>query len=88
MELRFLRDIDGREIDFVLLQNGKPKLAVECKSGERGSSPWATYFRKRTQIPEFYQVHRGSRDSGDASKDVRILPLSTLCSEVLPLKLP
>lgn len=88
MELRFLRDIDGREIDFVLLQNNKPKLAVECKTGERGSSPWASYFRERTSIPEFYQVHRGSRDTGDAKKGIRILPFSTFCTEIIPLILP
>lgn len=56
MELRFLRDIDGREIDFVILQNGKPKMAIECKTGEKSPSRVHNYFRERTNIPEFYQV--------------------------------
>lgn len=88
MELRFLRDIDGREIDFVLLQNGKPKMAVECKSGERNSTPWAGYFRNRTAIPEFYQVHRGTRDYGHAMKNNRVIPFTKFCAEVLPLNPP
>lgn len=29
MELRFLRDTDGREIDFVVLRDGRPEFAVE-----------------------------------------------------------
>ena len=39
MELRFLRDTDKREIDFVVLQNKKPVFAVECKVGEKNLSP-------------------------------------------------
>ena len=38
MELRFLRDIAGREIDFVVIKNKKPLFAVECKSGEKNVS--------------------------------------------------
>lgn len=88
MELRFLRDIDGREIDFVILQSGKPKMAVECKTGERGPSPWALYFKNRVNIPEFYQVHRGSRDYGHATKDIRVLPFTKFCSDILIFKKP
>ena len=31
MELRYLRDTDKREVDFVVLKNKKPCFAVECK---------------------------------------------------------
>jgi len=35
MELRFLRDTDKREVDFVVLKDGTPEFAVECKTGEK-----------------------------------------------------
>lgn len=35
MDLRFLRDTDKRELDFVVLKDDKPLFAVECKSGEK-----------------------------------------------------
>ncbi|MGB6340073.1 MAG: ATP-binding protein [Candidatus Aminicenantaceae bacterium] len=35
MELRFLRDTDKREIDFVVLKDRKPMFAVECKTGDK-----------------------------------------------------
>ena len=35
MELRFLRDINLREVDFVILKEGEPVFAVECKTGEK-----------------------------------------------------
>lgn len=68
MELRYLRDNDLREIDFVVLKDKKPLFAVECKTGDRQLSPHISYFRQRTPIPEFYQVHRGSADYGSSAQ--------------------
>lgn len=82
MELRFIRDTDGREIDFVVLQEKKPLFAVECKSGEKQPSPHLAYFRQRTSIPRFYQVHLGSGDSGSAEKSSRVLPFHVFCQEL------
>lgn len=81
MELRFIRDTDKREIDFVVLKEKKPIFAVECKSGEKQSSPALRYFRERTDIPRFYQVHRGSADYGNAETSARILPFTRFCEE-------
>lgn len=83
MELRFLRDTDRREVDFVVLKGRKPLFAVECKSGERSVSPAIRYFAERTSIPRFYQVHLGGRhyESGAAT----VLPFQTFCRE---LRLP
>jgi predicted AAA+ superfamily ATPase len=81
MELRFLRDRDGREVDFVVMQNTKPLFAVECKSGERQLSKHIAYFKDRTNIPEFFQVHQGSADFGNEKTTGRCLPFWTFCKE-------
>ncbi len=81
MELRFLRDTDRREIDFVVLQNQKPRFAVECKSGEKSPSAAIDYFRQRTEIPAFYQVHLGKRDYV-AHDGTRVLPFGIFCREM------
>ena len=82
MELRFLRDTDGREVDFVVLREGRPEFAVECKSGDRRAAPACRYFRERTPIPRFYQVHLGAGDFGDAACDTRVLPFAAFCAEL------
>ncbi len=82
MELRFLRDTDGREIDFVVLRDGRPEFAVECKSGDRRASSACRYFRERTEIPRFYQVHLGTGDFGNATSDTRVLPFVAFCAEL------
>ncbi len=82
MELRFIRDTDKREVDFVVLEDKKPLFAVECKTQERGFSPSAFYFKKRTSIPKFYQIHLGTKDVGDENSGIRILPLTTFVREL------
>ena len=81
MELRYIRDTDRREVDFVVLRNQRAEFAVECQSGEKAPAAACRYFRKRTDIPEFYQVHPGERDFGDAKAGVRVLPFPTFCRE-------
>jgi len=80
MELRFLRDTDRREVDFVVLKDRKPLFAVECKTGERSLSPAIRYFAERTSIPRFFQVHLGDRhyQTGAAT----VLPFRTFCREL------
>jgi len=80
MELRFLRDTDGREVDFVVLQGRKPLFAVEVKTGERAVSPSIRYFKQRVPIERWYQVHLGRKDV--LVDGVRILPFGTFCGEV------
>ncbi len=81
MELRFLRDTDKREVDFVVLKNNKPLFAVECKTGEKSISPHLFYFQKRTQIPHFYQVHLGSSHR-QVSDRISLMPFQDFCKEV------
>ena len=79
MELRYIRDRDGREVDFVVLKDNAPLFAVECKVSETALMPSIKYFRERTSIPEFYQVHLGTKDIGSANKAGRSLPFWKFC---------
>lgn len=52
MSLHFLRDLDGREVDFLVCCEGKPWFAVEVKSGKKKSR--LRYFLDRIEIPFAY----------------------------------
>jgi predicted AAA+ superfamily ATPase len=80
MELRYLRDTDGREVDFVVLRNRTPEFAVECKTGDKSVSEAARYFAERTRIPVFYQVHRGK--SHFQSGRITVVPFSRWCRDM------
>ena len=80
MELRYLRDTDKREVDFVVLRERKPIFAVECKSGEKAVGAAIRYFAERTPIPRFYQVHLAERHFSTGK--ITVLPFVRFCEEL------
>jgi predicted AAA+ superfamily ATPase len=47
MELRYFRDVDRREVDFIIVEEGNPLHFVECKTSGREVSPSLLYLKKR-----------------------------------------
>ncbi len=81
-ELRYFRDtVTEKEIDFIVLQKGKPLFAVECKTGERDLSKTLQKNCARLKIPKLYQVHRGKKDYG-TDETGRVLPFTKFCKEL------
>lgn len=58
VDLRFLRDRSGREVDFLMLLGEKPWFAVEVKLNDEQPSSSLAYFKERLDIPFAYQVLR------------------------------
>jgi len=55
-ELFYLRDVDQREVDFLVTIDGRPWFAVEVKLNDTALSQNLLYFRDRLSIPYIYQV--------------------------------
>lgn len=47
MELRFFRDLEQREVDFVILQNNKPIEFIECKQSKRPIDKNLVFLKKK-----------------------------------------
>jgi predicted AAA+ superfamily ATPase len=47
IELRYFRDVDRREVDFVILEDGKPIHFIECKISGKNLSPALKYLKVR-----------------------------------------
>jgi predicted AAA+ superfamily ATPase len=47
MELRYFRDVDKREVDFVLLRDSQPIHFIECKKTRREINPALRYLKRR-----------------------------------------
>ena len=57
IELCYFRDTDKREVDFIVLKNKQPVLAVECKLKAKNISPDLKYFKSKFPKTECVQVH-------------------------------
>lgn len=74
LELRYFRDVDGREVDFVVTENRKPLLAVECKLADEPANKGLSYFKHKFPACECIQVAAsGTRDSMTA-EGIRFTP--------------
>jgi len=47
IELRYFRDVDKREVDFVIVENNQPSQFIECKLSEKKTSLSLRYLKKR-----------------------------------------
>jgi uncharacterized protein len=81
MELRYIRDTEGREVDFVVIKNKKPVFMVECKFKDESIDPSLHYYKQRLKIPKVYQVHLGNKHYGNAEKDICVIPFNKFCLE-------
>jgi hypothetical protein len=55
-ELWFLRNVDKKEVDFLVTIDQKPWFAVEVKLNDTAVSPNLHYYRERMNIPFLYQA--------------------------------
>jgi uncharacterized protein len=77
IDLRYFRDVDGREVDFVLLENRRPLQFVECKSGDREVSQGLRYLKARFPSCSAWQISiEGQRDY-ESKEKIRVCPAST-----------
>jgi predicted AAA+ superfamily ATPase len=59
-ELHFLRNVDKKEVDFIVTIDKKPWFAVEAKLSGTEISKCLHYFGERLKIPHVYQVVKES----------------------------
>lgn len=74
LELRFVRDKEQREVDFLVVRDGKPWLLVECKSDDVAPSPALVHFRRLLRVDRAVQlVTRAGYDRQYPATGVRVM---------------
>ncbi len=77
LELRYFRDHDRREVDFVVVEGRAPVLMVECKLDEAAVDPGLRYLKAKFPTCEAWQIHaRGAKDYQTA-EGIRVAPAMT-----------
>jgi uncharacterized protein len=83
LELRYFRDIDGREVDFVVVEGSRPILVVEAKEGEERPSRSLRYLVARFPDAAAWQVSaRGQRDYA-SPEGIRVSPALRLLRDLV-----
>ena len=83
LELRYFRDVDGREVDFVVTEAHKPVLAVECKLTPGPLDRGIRYFAARFPDAEAWQVSFEGAKHLQTPDGVQLAPASRLLARLV-----
>ncbi len=74
LELRYFRDSEGREVDFVVTQKNKPTLFVEVKTSAKEVSPHLVFLKKKFPDCPAFQVHLDEKTDYKNQIGIRVCP--------------
>jgi len=74
VDLAYFRDIDGREVDFVITENRRPILLVECKWADDEVSKSLRYLKKKFPNAEAWQIHATGKKDYETEERIRVAP--------------
>ena len=80
LELRYLRDRDGHEVDFVVTTGRKPQLLVECKWSDAPVARSLRYFKRKFPQVEAWQVSATGTKDYRTPDGIRVAPALALLS--------
>lgn len=74
MKLCYFRDIDRREVDFVITEESKPTIFIECKWDDAPISPALKYLKTRFPLAQGYQISAVGKKDHVSDLGIRACP--------------
>lgn len=74
IELRYFRDVDGREVDFVITENLNPIYLIEVKWKDAAITRGLKYLKERFPNAEAYQVSAYGEKDYLTPAGIRVMP--------------
>jgi hypothetical protein len=74
VELRYFRDVDGREVDFVVVERRRPTHLVECKWTDAPVDPSLRYLKVRFPDSEAWQISAAGTKDFVSPDGIRVCP--------------
>jgi predicted AAA+ superfamily ATPase len=83
LELRYFRDTDGREVDFVLSEGRRAVLLVECKWADAEVDRGLRYLKARFPEVSAWQLSAVGKKDYRTPEGIRVAPALRLLSELV-----
>jgi predicted AAA+ superfamily ATPase len=72
LELRYFRDVDGREVDFVVTDREKPLLLVECKWADTAIDKGLRYLKAKFPSADAWQISASGTKDYQSTEGIRV----------------
>lgn len=83
IELRYFRDIDKREVDFVIVENNRPLHFIECKIKGKETNPALKYLKERFPKAGAYQISLYRKEAFIDKHSIHVCPAVKYLNEIL-----
>jgi len=83
LELRYFRDVDGREVDFVVSEAGKPIRLIEAKWGDAEVDRGLKYLKARFPDAEAVQIAASGKKDYLTPNGIRVRPALPFLRELV-----
>jgi uncharacterized protein len=83
LELRYFRDVQGREVDFVITENRQPIRFIECKWADEDVHPPLHYTRAHFPKADFWQITAAGRKDFRTTDGIRVCPASKFLQKLM-----
>ncbi len=74
LELRYFRDVDKREVDFVVMEDKKPIQFIECKWSDDSINPALHYLKARFKDCDAWQISATGEKDYRSPDGIRVSP--------------
>ncbi len=74
LDLLYFRDVDGREVDFIVTQKRRPIWAIECKWDDTEIHRGLKYFKERFPNSEAWQLSATGKKDYVSGEGIRVCP--------------
>jgi len=78
LELRYFRDLEGREVDFVVVEGRRPRMLVECKWDDAEPDRGLRYLKARCPEAEAWQLSGVGTKDYQTREGIRVAPALAL----------
>lgn len=78
LDVRYFRDHDRREVDFVVVDGRTPLLMVECKLHDDAVDPGLRYLKAKFPKCEAWQIHAAGTKDYQTAEGIRVAPAMSL----------
>ena len=83
IELSYFRDVDGREVDFVVVRDGKPFWLIECKWSDTNVSPGLKYLKERFPDTVAWQISMEGKKDFVTEQGIRVCPATIFLKDLI-----
>lgn len=83
VDLAYFRDVEGKEVDFVVVEHKKPLVMVECKWGDDALSKSLQYLKNKFPHSQAWQLHMTGKKDYQSPEGIRVAPAFVFLKELV-----